>query len=322
LQADTGRLNTQLEHLDPTLRQQLRTVRTQEQALGAVADAMQRAGSEAQQQAIAVAVFGDAGRELAVAFREGSEGLDQAREASRRMGEVSTEAAKAAQQANDELDKLALTIGTSLTQAFLAAAPQIEGFAFWLGEIAINVRDFFEEMNAGRTAKLNFQIAEINEQLAKLHEQAGDIPWPFSRANANEIAGLEKRRAELIKMRNAMAVTEKAAKPLEVGIRKVIEPTADLATATAKLTAEQKRLQDAGKILVTTTAAEERALEQLEQRMLAQERFAQRSELKGRGMLPPVEDAARVTDVWATAADDIEDRDGALAAAVKEIFDA
>jgi methyl-accepting chemotaxis protein len=122
LQADTGRLNAQLEHLDPTLRRQLQTVHTQEQALDAVADAMQRAGSEAQQQAIAVAVFGDAGRDLAVAFREGSEGLEQAREASRRMGEVSTEAAKAAQEANDQLDKLAMTIGTSLTQAFVAAA--------------------------------------------------------------------------------------------------------------------------------------------------------------------------------------------------------
>jgi hypothetical protein len=289
LQGGTGRLLTQLQKLDPVLADQFKSVRDQERALDLVAESLQRAGSEAGQQAIAVAVFGDAGRELAVAFREGAEGLEQAREASARMGEISLEAARAAQQANDELDKLAMTLSTSVSQAFLAAAPQIQGFAYLMNEAVIGVRDFFEELNAGGAAKLNFQIADINEQLAKLHAQAGDIPWPFSRANANEIARLTKIRDELIAQRDAMAAVTQVATPLEVSLRKQFDVVGDLAGATKALTDQQKRLADAGKILTHTSGAEERAMRDLEQSMHQMERLASLSELKGEGMMPPVE---------------------------------
>jgi uncharacterized phage infection (PIP) family protein YhgE len=80
LQAGTGRLASQLEHLDPVLAAQLKTVRDQETALDFVAEALERAGTEAERQAISIAVFGEAGRELGVAFSEGAEGIARARE--------------------------------------------------------------------------------------------------------------------------------------------------------------------------------------------------------------------------------------------------
>jgi hypothetical protein len=75
----TGRMLTQLQKLDPELVKQLRTAKSQEDALDFVANALQRAGSEAERQAIAVAVFGEAGRELGVAFSEGAAGRAMAR---------------------------------------------------------------------------------------------------------------------------------------------------------------------------------------------------------------------------------------------------
>ena len=281
LQAGTGRLGAQLAKLDPELKRQLETVTDQESAIRLVAEAMQRAGSEAGRQAIAVAVFREAGRELGVAFSEGAAGIDKGIAASQRMGEISTKMAEEAARAANEMDRLATIVKTNLASAFLAAAPQIEGLAYLMSRMAIATRDFFDELNARGTTALNFQIAELNEQLAKLHAQQESMPGFLSWVNQNEINQLTAARDELVRQRDALdevaAASETATpklKPLATGFVGVGEGAGTAAGEVDKLVGAQKRLQDAGLFLTETSAQEERIAAAQEQQAAMQKTAA------------------------------------------------
>lgn len=117
---EMGPLNSALKETNKELLEAIKNSRSQEEALGHVADAIQNAEDQTERLRLANAAFGREGLTMVELLKDGREGLQaQAREA-KAMGHVlSSEATSGVEDFNTAMDNLGRTIKTQVQEGFL-----------------------------------------------------------------------------------------------------------------------------------------------------------------------------------------------------------
>jgi hypothetical protein len=231
-EAGTGRMLSQFEKLDPLLASQIRQARDQEQALGMVADALARSDSAAKDAAIAVAAFGDAGKELAPVFNDGAAGIASAAAEAERLGVImDREVIDAAMRTSDQLSALSDVIGINLVNSIGRAAVEFAHLTGLMGESRIEAIQ--RELQ---------QLSQITEGVPGLIAPSSP---PAVMERRNELLmqlRLEMERSQLPMQQAAAAAEEldRAYKPLEIDIRKAAEAQQDF-VETLKFDSEADR---------------------------------------------------------------------------------
>ncbi|HUS38865.1 MAG TPA: hypothetical protein VMX74_05415, partial [Pirellulales bacterium] len=358
----TGELKKSVEQYDIQLRNADGTMRPVVAILRDYADAVKGATSPQEQLRLAVKAFDSEGAVLVNLLREGADGIDRYAAEAQRLGVITDDQARSAAAANDALTNLSQTIGTSFTSVVAAAAPQIEAFAGFLSEAAISARTFFDEINRAETAgpdAITSLLEDANRELEFLVSERRDI---FAMAEAGGMAGartseilkplddqiasqerlvasFEQSRARLAAFQQTQIAVVETSKPVTAAISDLAEAADETAGAVAELTSQQKRLAEAGAILVKTSALEERFDNQAEaaakaadatkkaadEQAALQQRQQQQAAATERLIAQPFENALR--SVQSTTADTFQNIfDGGvtsfsdLADAVKDIF--
>jgi hypothetical protein len=286
-------------------------VRSSVDVLADFADAIEQAGSSQEKLAIAADAFGSRiGSKLIPLLDDGADGFREWMRTAEAAGLVlSPELVQRADAASDAM----ATLQFAVAKGFEIGV--VEGFN---AEIGTSVETLTRAREAGEAlgsafgamfsglAAIGPLLSEANTGVrtltAGLFDLADAISLPAKQLRflIDQIARLAGATAAPDTSLEALAPPEivQRVRALEVDIRKTFERTGDLTKATKELTAEQKRLAEAGKFLKETTAAEERLTRTVKERMPAQERFAQRSAQKEKGMLPPPPDDAEIQRVF------------------------
>ena len=296
-QEGIGRLAKQLQVLDPIAAKQIQTARSQEEALRIVAEAIERADTTSKAAAISVAAFGGAGVELAAVFRTGAEGIDAYRAEAERLGIVlDDDLVAAAQHANDEIDRLTLTVGTKFSAAILSVvkainllagvSPVSEQLAHDLAVVQQQIKTLNE---TGAQSKLGRMLhledtetpARMNELLQRrasilneLRREADRSVAPVAAMSKADRAAAEAQEEQVERLKDVgkFLLTTSAQE------ERYTEATRERTKATQELVGAQKRLQEAGKFLTETSAAEERAAVAAERQAAAQKTAATHQE--------------------------------------------
>jgi hypothetical protein len=284
-QAGTGRLLSQLLKLDPVAAKQVQTAKDQEQALAAVADAIERADGAAAKSAISVAAFGDAGKTLVTTFADGADSIAAAHAEASRLGIIlDTEVIAAAQQTNDELDKLSTVIGVKLVNSIGKAAVEFSKFTGLLGvnrveglkrelqaiedqikDIAAtsgvrgNIADVLrgiglgglgETIEAGKAAQLNDLLSQRQAILNQLRLEAERVPPTYQHVAAatddlaDSTGTLAKAQRDLLTLFRSDAEADRRLRQMQTAHRQT-QATTDELERQAKATAELVAAQQA-----------------------------------------------------------------------------
>ena len=170
---------TALKDLDPTLLQNLRSLKTVEEQLAAGFRAL--AGYENQQKraAVAASLFGRAGVKLTVAVKNGIAAFEGLRQRARDLGIVlEDKLIRNAETAKDELTVLAQVIKIKVIGAVVAFAPQITNLATafadgipkivkWVEELG-KFFGLIEKQKSVGIQEIGVEIANINSEIARL----------------------------------------------------------------------------------------------------------------------------------------------------------
>ncbi|MBZ9759498.1 hypothetical protein LB553_01175 [Mesorhizobium sp. CA8] len=123
-QKGTGALFASLSKLNPELLRNILSTTDQEKRLDAVADAMARTKDATQQAALATAVFGKGGVEMARILDGGRKQLEQFKQSAKEMGIIiPNDLLQRAGELDDKLDALQAIISSQLSQAVINLAP-------------------------------------------------------------------------------------------------------------------------------------------------------------------------------------------------------
>lgn len=107
-----GELYSTLRKASPALLKQLAATKTVEEAFLLMAGAVHSAESETRKATLASLAFGRSGAKMATLFSNGADGVRKLTEEADRLGfTLSTESAEAAEQFNDDLNRLKRTLG-------------------------------------------------------------------------------------------------------------------------------------------------------------------------------------------------------------------
>lgn len=195
----------------------------------ALADAISKLGTQGQQSAAAMAIFGKSGAELVPLLQQGSAGVMQfATELQNLGGALSKDAAAQAAAANDALDRMATTVRTALTNAIVALAPTIEWIATGIAEF-VSHRDSLQVMvkvaEAIAAAFLGVKFiltAMITGLVQLLDDLAGAI-----QTVVNLVPGVETEMgSKLDGLRSRLeASTRKSEEDFTAGLTRVLSPT-------------------------------------------------------------------------------------------------
>ena len=169
-EAGTGRLVTQLKHLDPALLQSLQTATNQHDRLLAVADAFDHTSDASKKAAISNALFGEAGAHMVEVLKGGSAALDETTAKARALGlVVSNEVVASAEDLNDRfttatsiLDTQFKTTLVDLAPALVSTTELIAGLARAISSVLDSMKDLQDRSSAG----LKDRLSEINMALA------------------------------------------------------------------------------------------------------------------------------------------------------------
>jgi hypothetical protein len=119
------------------LRDQSGNLRSSEDLLADVADALARIEDPAERVRLAFKLFDSEGVALVNLLSDGSSALEEMRERARDLGIVLDEhLVRDAERARTELDTLSQVISANLTRAALEAAPVIADLSSWLADVA------------------------------------------------------------------------------------------------------------------------------------------------------------------------------------------
>jgi hypothetical protein len=290
-------------------------VRSSVAILEDLADAVQRAGSAQEQLSIVADAFGSrVGPRLLPLLAEGADGFRQWAEAAEAAGLIlDDELVAAADRASDQIATLQFAVA--------------KGFEIGVvKEFADAVSITAEQLNQARAAGEAFGRV-VGQAMAFVTDAMRSLE-PFLRTTVREfkaLAALLESLFSAIGVPFAFAAEAEEASaaigPLVVDIHK-IAPAADAAAASTK------RLADAYGDLTTTfrndveadlRLRQNSAAQNMEERLREQEKLNEQF-LAGQRELSSSESANLAQQAMATAADDLEDRDGAFAAKVRELL--
>ncbi|MGH6895775.1 MAG: hypothetical protein ACREJ5_04410 [Geminicoccaceae bacterium] len=188
----TGELRDTLLQYNIEVRDSNGQMRTQEEILGDLANAIKGAESEQERLRISFKAFDSEGAALVEMMRQGEAGLERFRRQARETGSVvSNETARAFVDFNDEITVMIASIRGALV-------PVLENVLTpALRTLSDLIKGGFGQQGIGETTRA---IARLDEHLAKLREQQagliGQIPG-LSRMNQLEIDAMQERREHL-----------------------------------------------------------------------------------------------------------------------------
>jgi hypothetical protein len=137
----TGRLNTFLQKSNSQLLGQVKNAKSSEEAFDLLANALANETDVSKRQALATAAFGGAASDMIKFTSGGADSINQLREAKRRYGLMSDEAAKESERFNDNMDNLSqATKGLAFT-ALGPLLPKLADMFASLSELVVANKD-------------------------------------------------------------------------------------------------------------------------------------------------------------------------------------
>lgn len=190
-------------------------LKTVEDALGDIADAITRTKNPTEQADLAIKAFGRSGTQLLPLLQEGRAGMAALAVEARKAGAVmSTEAVEATARAKDEFDRLAKVLNTTLVEAVAAATPALSVFFELVREGARGLQELFDRMRPADTASLEELANRIVDLQAKIAEArrtggvgmrgGGLVPEPGA-------SGVEDMERELDRLRTLLRERQRIA---------------------------------------------------------------------------------------------------------------
>lgn len=192
LKGGIGPLVTGLKNIDQELMNNLKNSKSQEEALGILANRIQQSSSSTERAALANAAFGRSGIKMVNVLRDGEEGLKRFGEEARAAGVVLEDSlTRKAEVLNDKWDTFTETIKVKLSSAFLTAASAI-GEVFGVYTDLATVQDkLIEKQNELLEAEISSDRSRSSAADARV------------KRIQEEIAALEKEEAQFIRVANA-----------------------------------------------------------------------------------------------------------------------
>lgn len=141
--AGIGKSKVAFEALDMKLTDQNGKLRDSESLLPEIADKLSKVRSANLRTALAIRIFGDSGAKMVNMLSEGSAGLTKMREEARKLGAViSEDDAKAAEEFNDNTERLNVTLGGFRNIMGSSLVPVLNDSVLKLTEIAVSIKNW------------------------------------------------------------------------------------------------------------------------------------------------------------------------------------
>lgn len=197
-------------------------LRTVDEALVDVAEAISRVESPSEQADLAVKAFGRSGTALLPMLKEGRSGLAALGEEAHRVGSVlSAETVAATKEASDEIARMATVLKADLVRAVAFAVPAIREIAVTVRDVAAAVRNFFsafkDDSQLG-VRELEERVKDVKARLEGL-KAPGLVPRggafmapPRGAGNPELIRAQEAELARLERLLEAARKREQAAR--------------------------------------------------------------------------------------------------------------
>ncbi|MEQ1901854.1 MAG: hypothetical protein ABL866_14120 [Devosia sp.] len=179
-EAGIGKMATALKTLNPTLLESLQNAKSQEERVRLMADALASITDPAQRAAVAVAAFGDSGKDIARAFEGGSRSIDEFIAKGKEIGIiVSRDLIERADELGDKFDTAARIVDLQLKQAFINAAPGLVSLINLAGELLLtfnSVVDSFKSIEDRQfTIPLQNELIAVENQIPGTIEKIADL---------------------------------------------------------------------------------------------------------------------------------------------------
>jgi hypothetical protein len=127
-----------------------------EEKLGVIADSIQGLGTQSEQTATAVKVFGESGAKLVNIFNKGSEGLQKFTDEAADLGlAFSADELRAVEDANDSITRLTTRIGALASVFTVKIAPAIEIVVSALESLQVTADSVIDKLGGGLQGALN-----------------------------------------------------------------------------------------------------------------------------------------------------------------------
>jgi hypothetical protein len=179
-----------------------------EDALGAIADEVNKIEDPMQKTALATQLFGRSGAPMLNLLREGADGMAEMRKEARKLGVVIDEdLIRNAEAAQDQLDLMSRVIGAQLSSALINLAPLLVSAATGIADITRMASAFFRTSTSGGvTGNLKQQLIDYEhhiEEFGRLQQQKDILEGIYAKAreldvdpNQNEIFKQKKKIVE------------------------------------------------------------------------------------------------------------------------------
>ena len=179
-----------------------------EDALGAIADEVNKIEDPMQKTALATQLFGRSGAPMLNLLREGADGMAEMRKEARELGVVIDEdLIRNAEAAQDQLDLMSRVIGAQLSSALINLAPLLVSAATGIADITRMASAFFRTSTSGGvTGNLKQQLIDYEhhiEEFGRLQQQKNILEGIYAKArelevdpNQNEIFKQKKKIVE------------------------------------------------------------------------------------------------------------------------------
>jgi uncharacterized phage infection (PIP) family protein YhgE len=170
---------------------------------GDFADVFKNLRDGPEKTALALKVFGKAGAELIPLLNEGRQGLSAYSQELRDLGgEVSSEAAKAADEFNDNIDKLKVAVGGLALSAAQDLLPALIEITKWLGDAA---KSSSKAGSTADTAKDDFLSLADSIKLIRIELQFLEQAWSEQGVFGEGIFSVLRRAREEFERQKALA---------------------------------------------------------------------------------------------------------------------
>lgn len=175
-----GELVSSLGKLDPALLKSIQGASTQEERIRLAADALDKATDSAKRAALANALFGRSGPQIAAAFEGGGRAIDDLAVKLRNAGQIyDSELVQRSDDMGDKLDLLSQKIDVQLKTAFVNLGPAILNVTGWIGDWIADLNIVLDQLKSieDRTVlnPLQNRLIELENRMAALKPQVDAI---------------------------------------------------------------------------------------------------------------------------------------------------
>lgn len=217
-----------------------------EDALGAIADEVNKIEDPMQKTALATQLFGRSGAPMLNLLREGADGMAEMRKEARELGVVIDEdLIRNAEAAQDQLDLMSRVIGAQLSSALINLAPLLVSAATGIADITRMASAFFRTSTSGGvTGNLKQQLIDYEhhiEEFSRLQQQKNILEGIYAKARELEV---DPNQNEIFKQKKK--IVEAEAKLLEARAKRAKQLAATGKVSSLKSTLQSEMEENQG----------------------------------------------------------------------------